>query len=173
MQIGDPVVVQFYKHPRTLHWRLEQRWLGEDDHGIWTVGLAGDVIQKGSEPARVRGSTSLVLTPPGAWWVASWVPEHPTSPLFVDVTTPVEWHEDRIEMIDLDLDVVADRDGSVYVEDEDEFAVHQKTLGYPPEWVRAARATTDQVYEAVLAGREPFGGIWGAWLEKARSIWPD
>ena len=40
--------------------------------------------------------------------------------------------------VDLDLDVVRRTDGTVYVDDEDEFAEHRVSFGYPPEVVELA-----------------------------------
>ncbi|MDH3306055.1 MAG: YgaC family protein [Acidimicrobiia bacterium] len=170
MREGEPFVIQFYKNPRHLHWRLDHRWLGEDEFGIWSAGLSGDLIQKGLEAARSRQKPALCLTPPGAWWVASWVPDHEKSTLFVDVTSPVEIGNGRAEMVDLDLDVVQARDGTLYIEDEDEFEHHQVLLDYPAEWIRQAVAVTDEVMLAIEANHEPFASVWLAWFQRALSL---
>ena len=42
---------------------------------------------------------------------------------------------------DLDLDVIRTGDGTVFVDDEDEFAEHRVSLAYPERWVDQARVT--------------------------------
>lgn len=47
-------------------------------------------------------------------------------------------------MVDLDLDVILGRDGSLVLDDEDEFDKHRVTLDYPADVVaRARRAAAD------------------------------
>ena len=55
---------------------------------------------------------------------------------------------------DLDLDVVRELDGRVWVDDEDEFAEHQVSFGYPPEVIDAARASTDRLV-GLIGSRPP------------------
>ena len=69
-------------------------------------------------------------------------------------------------MVDLDLDVVLLRDGTLFVDDEDEFAQHQVELAYPPEVVAMARGTADEVLAAVGNRSEPFGDVGRDWLAR-------
>jgi protein associated with RNAse G/E len=79
------------------------------------------------------------------------------------MTTPPTWDERVVRAVDLDLDVVRLRDGSVYVDDEDEFAEHAVTYGYPDEVVRLAEASRDRLYAAILAAEPPFDGSHERW----------
>ena len=71
-----------------------------------------------------------------------------------------------VTMVDLDLDVVKRRDGSVHVDDEDEFAEHRVAMGYPPHVVANARADCARVFLAMEAGVEPFGSVGPRWLRQ-------
>ena len=73
---------------------------------------------------------------------------------------------DVVSAVDLDLDVVRLRDGTVRVLDEDEFAEHQVRYSYPADMVEQARATTDDLVVRLSAGTEPFAAIGAAWLER-------
>ena len=81
-----------------------------------------------------------VLVPHDRPWVATFYGGrdfghlHDTC-VYVDMTTPAAWSNDGadVTMTDLDLDVFQRHDGSVHVDDEDEFAKHQVELSYPPE----------------------------------------
>ena len=67
-------------------------------------------------------------------------------------------------MVDLDLDVVRDRDGTVAVLDEDEFADHQVRFGYPAEFVERAQSTADHLVDALTNRIEPFDLRGQEWL---------
>jgi predicted RNA-binding protein associated with RNAse of E/G family len=66
--------------------------------------------------------------------------------------------------VDLDLDVIERFDGAVFVDDEDEFALHQVSYGYPPEVVAAAQAECARVDAELRAGAaqfaEPLASAW-------------
>ena len=77
------------------------------------------------------------------WWAATFYEweDHPDShDVYVDVTTVPVWDGPTVTMIDLDLDVVREWSGDVFIDDEDEFADHRQRLGYPAEVVVAAPA---------------------------------
>lgn len=64
-----------------------------------------------------------------------------------------------LRMVDLDLDVVRHRGGETRIEDEDEFAEHQVSYGYPESVTSRARQTCRWLMEAGRRGRngvEPF-----------------
>ena len=84
------------------------------------------------------------------------------------MTTVPEWTGRTVTMVDLDLDVVLGRDGSLVLDDEDEFEVHRVELGCPEEVVDLARRTADAVVAAIRAGTEPFGSVGDAWVARAR-----
>jgi hypothetical protein len=90
-------------------------------------------------------------------WIATWNAESDTE-LYVDVTSRPVRGDGVIEAVDLDLDVIRRRDGRVEVLDEDEFAEHQVLLGYPPDVIAQARATTDDLVARIRAAREPLAG---------------
>jgi protein associated with RNAse G/E len=111
----------------------------------------------------------VTLVPHQAAWAASFydAEDHPTS-VYVDMTTPAVWSGSSVSMVDLDLDVIVRRDGTLLLDDEDEFAQHQAELGYPPEIVTMARTAADEVLAAVAARDEPFDTVGPAWVEHWR-----
>ncbi|MGQ4390492.1 DUF402 domain-containing protein [Streptomyces sp. SAS_270] len=71
--------------------------------------------------------------------------------------------------VDLDLDVCRIRaDGSVFVDDEDEFAVHQVRYGYPPDVVARAVAASEWLSAALREGMQPFGDHYLTWLDQVK-----
>ena len=110
--------------------------LGADDHGRWLGVPSGTRFTRpGAE--YVSPTDQVVLVPADAWVATFHAPGGPVG-LYVDITTPAVWHPGprgtrRLIAIDLDLDVVRGTTGRVWIDDEDEFADHRVSLGYPDE----------------------------------------
>ena len=161
-----PVTVQYFKYPRELHWRHDVVRLGEDGYGVWLGGVAGSTIQRGYEPPTESRDPFVQLIPSDAWWVLIYNGDRPKTRYYVDIVTPPEWVDgSRVEMIDLDLDVVRYQDGSVAVLDEDEFEQHRVDRNYPAEIVERVRATTEEIASALQDGAEPFGTAPERWMK--------
>lgn len=166
-----PVTLQFYKYPDTPHWRHDMLYLGEDEHGIWLGAPMGTVIQRGAEEPMTWNRPFVQLIHPGKPWIPIWNVDPDRTAIYVDITTvPTQPLPDRFEVVDIDLDVVRRVDGSIEILDEDEFAKHSVTLGYPAWIVDQARAATAEVAVAIELGRPPFGGSHLPWFERLRQI---
>lgn len=161
-----PVVVQYFKHWGDLHWRHDMVYLGEDEHGVWLGGPAGTTIQRGREPAKQWPSPFVQLVAPGRWWSLHFNgPYSENFRCYIDVVQPAEWvSSGRVEMVDLDLDVVLRHDGSVALLDENEFLEHIERYGYPEGVIDRARTTAAELVMAVERGTEPFGSAGESWL---------
>lgn len=158
--------MQYFKYPQTPHWRHDMQWLGEDEHGVWLGAAAGSLVQKGDEAPRAMRHPFVQLVHPRKWWTALFNSGHRRIDTYVDVITQPIWEAaDRVEMVDLDLDVIRLHDGRVYVDDEDEFEEHRVTLGYPPRMVDTARAVAARLAIDMETRRPPFDGAAEEWLE--------
>jgi len=168
------VTVQYYKyrsnHNHALHWRHDMMRLGEDEHGTWLGGQPLATLQRGHEPERTYPHAFVQLISTGRWWTllhndaANGSVHH-----YVDIITPPVWESPKlVTMIDLDLDVIQRPDGSVYVDDEDEFKDHQVTHDYPPQIIDKARVTTAEVVMQIEAANEPFSSVAAHWLNQLR-----
>ena len=118
-----PVTVQFLKNPDVTHWGFEAHWLGEDEWGNWMALPTGSTRWKGEEPHPPTSSPAVFCAPTDGWWHLHYngrfagVYSH-----FIDIATPPVWiTPNRYEMIDLDLDVAIPLDGTIKIQDEDEF----------------------------------------------------
>ena len=88
-----------------------------------------------------------------------------TSEVYCDITTPARWEGDTVHIVDLDLDVSRRRDsGLVELRDEDEFAEHRVSFGYPDELVGQAQAAARRLLVALGDGSEPFATSYRKWL---------
>jgi uncharacterized protein len=165
------VTVQFLKYPDILHWGFEGWLLGEDEHGSWLWVPEGSKRWKGHEAKRPPTVDAVMCAPHDGWWHLHYNGDATDLTHFVDITTVPVWvSEDRYEMVDLDLDVIAHPDGRIEIDDEDEFEVHQVRYGYTEEMIGMALSETDRIVRALRARQEPFFDVAEAWLARARSL---
>jgi hypothetical protein len=159
--LGDTVHVRMTKWGDRPHWQFACLHLGDDEHGTWLGFPRGThMTRPGAE--YVSPTDQLGLVPPASWpdaergWLATF--HGPGGPLstYVDVTAPPTWTGSTVVACDLDLDVVRELDGRVWVDDEHEFAEHQVSLGYPPDVIEAARASCDRLVALVGGGHPPY-----------------
>ena len=166
-----PVTIQFLKKPDIIHWGFEAFWLGEDEYGVWLSIPTGTRRWKGEVDRSPVLTDAVFCAPHDAWWTLHFNGDVTDKSHFVDIATPSKWvSDDRVEMIDLDLDVAFYHDGTVEVEDEDEFAVHQLQYGYTGEEILNARETTDQIVAALLAREEPFYEVAAKWWKQVEAL---
>ena len=164
MTHGDGMVsIAFTKWGDRPHWHFDCLRLGEDEHGVWLGGPPGTRLQRADEPPTASAHGFLQLVPHRGDWLAVFNNDD-WCEVYVDVTTTPRWVGSTVTCVDLDLDVIRNRDGRVELLDEDEFLEHQVRYGYPAEVIEGARATAHWLLETVAARREPFGGVARAWL---------
>lgn len=172
-QPGTRVTCRITKWGGGRHWEYTGRWLGEDGHGAWLGFAAGTVFRRpGAEYVAPYDQAGLV--PPGRHWLATFHADPSPVQVYVDVATPAVWEgTDRrpvLTAVDLDLDVVQGRGGRVWVDDEDEFAEHRSTLGYPEDLVAEALAACAEAEAALVAKDPPFDGTHRWWLQRSAAL---
>ncbi len=173
MTAQDMVKVRFSKWGGTPHWAFDMERLGEDKHGVWLWAPAGTVLRRGFDKTiHVQQGFVKVITH-DRWWTAVWnvgpgVGDRLIE-VYVDVITPAVWDGATVRMVDLDLDVIRRHDGSVEIDDEDEFEEHRVVFGYPDHVVDKARTETARLAIAVERREEPFGLVGERWLEVGRA----
>ncbi|HET9258896.1 MAG TPA: DUF402 domain-containing protein [Acidimicrobiia bacterium] len=165
-----PVTVQFLKNPDILHWGFEASWLGEDDWGDWISVPTGTIRWKGEGRFEPTSLPAVFLAPRDRWWHLHYNGPHAHNYThFVDITTPPAWvTSNRYEMIDLDLDVAVHVDGTIEVQDEDEFEIHQVKYGYSQALIDGALTATREIVAALESGSEPFFDVARSWLGKVQ-----
>ncbi|MFS3129424.1 DUF402 domain-containing protein [Nocardioides sp. Bht2] len=152
---------------RTLpHWSYPGIYLGSDQHGDW-IGLPdGTLYQRPGVEYRATHDT-VTLVPsrdlPERGWLAAFHSKpwskpalrHPVE-VYVDITTPPRWEGSVLRAVDLDLDILRGPSGRTWIDDEDEFAEHRRTLDYPDVVIAHATLNCEQVQEAVQSRTAPF-----------------
>ncbi len=166
---GTPIRVEMTKWGDRPHWAFEGVFLGTDPHGDW---LGFPVGTRYTRPGMDFFSTFAAVTlvpadgPLGTAHLAAFNDENAGAAVYVDVATPATWDGTVLRSVDLDLDVVRRHDGSVYLDDEDEFAEHRVTYGYPDDVVAIAEKSAADVLAAVRTGATPYDGHGHAWLAR-------
>lgn len=93
-------------------------------------------------------------------WHGDWRPRMH----YVNIATPASWDDGTLRFVDLDLDVVwlADND-NVFLDDEDEFALHQERFGYPADLIARCWRSSADVRDMIARREYPFDGSLHAW----------
>lgn len=168
----EPVRLGFTKWDGAAHWQADVMRLGEDEHGVWLGAPAGCVFTRPGMTTVTRVALTCLL-PRDQPFAATFYDEPGAGArrdmlVYVDVTTVPLWRDGTLELVDLDLDVIRLRDGSVLLDDEDEFEQHRVELGYPEALVALARASAADLLRQVAAYEEPFGTASERWLAHVR-----
>jgi len=131
LRVGDVVHVRFAKWGEHRHWEMDLRHLGEDEHGTWLGAPLGLFMSRPGMSATTSYDMAM-LVPRGRPFVASFNGRpRDWCDIYVDITTVPTWEGPTMRAVDLDLDVFRRLDGTVAIDDEDEFEEHQVTYGYP------------------------------------------
>jgi protein associated with RNAse G/E len=93
-------------------------------------------------------------------WYADWRPLlH-----YVNVATPAVWKNATVNFIDLDLDIIwRSSTGEVFLDDEDEFALHQVRYAYPSDLIEQSLRSSAEVRQLIAQRSYPFDGSLHAW----------
>lgn len=163
----EEIRFQFGKFNGDEHWGFPCEILGRDSHGLWLGGRREDVATRGKETFK-GWDNYVLLIPDEEWWVARFFDNASgkSVAIYVDITTPTTVNQGEAFTLDLDLDVIKRANGTVEIDDEDEFATHQVQMSYPPRVVIAAREAADTVKQLVESGAAPFDGSHEKWLKK-------
>lgn len=157
--------MRYRKYDGSAHRDYPARRLGDDEHGSWLGVDAGTASIYHGRPS-VEQIPFVLLVPREQWWTAMFNPPPRTSEVYCDITSPARWSgDDLVDLIDLDLDVVRRRgSGRVELRDEDEFAEHRASFGYPAEVVTPARAAATWLRSALGDGTQPFASAYQLFL---------
>jgi protein associated with RNAse G/E len=163
------VRVEYRKYDGRPHRSYPAIRLGEDEHGTWLGVPGGDFIEVNGAAGFKYADPYVLLVPEHAWWTAMFNAPPRKTEVYCDVATPAIWADDRVQLVDLDLDVRRRREGAVVeLLDEDEFAEHSARFGYPPDVADHAWAAAHFLLDALHDGAEPFAGGYHVWLDRVR-----
>ncbi|HEY1487867.1 MAG TPA: DUF402 domain-containing protein [Micromonosporaceae bacterium] len=163
----DLVRVEYRKYDGRPHRSYPAVRLGDDEFGTWLGVPGGDFIEATHAAGFKYDDPYVLLVPVDSWWTAMFNSPPRRTEIYCDIATPAVWADDRVQLIDLDLDVRRRR-GSTEVEllDEDEFAAHSEEFGYPVDVIKEAWAAANLLLDSMRRGDEPFAGHYHHWLDQ-------
>jgi protein associated with RNAse G/E len=162
------VDVVFRKYDGRLHRRAIERRLGEDEWGTWLgVPIGTEIEHVSAGISRFEQHRGVRLIPRTGWWTAVFFTPTRELEMYCDITVPAHWSDPAlVTLVDLDLDVARTHAGEVELLDEDEFAAHQLSYGYPADVIAQARSAARDVLVASRQRAEPFGAHYVTWLDR-------
>jgi len=166
--IGDTIRVVMTKWGDRPHWEFGATYLGSDAYGDW-LGIPAGTTMTRPGVDYVAPVAQVGLVPPpgpavGRGWLATFHDEGGPVRVYVDMTTPPVWDGATLRAVDLDLDVIEGPSGRVWVDDEDEFALHRVELGYPDDVVALATDSCARIRGLLTAGAAPFDDSVRPWF---------
>ena len=166
-----PVRVVYEKWDRRPHWEFDAVRLGDDVHGTW-LGVTRGTPQARPGASVIAAEDHVLVVAAGGAHCSTFHSDlqQGSCEVYVDVTCAHRWNDERITMVDLDLDVIRLWDGAVVIDDEDEFAEHRVLLDYPVDVVERALAATNALQRELERQSAPFDGTTSErWLAVLRS----
>ncbi len=145
---------------RSFDGALKKTWKAElidDSNGIIAVkGTFDRTIEHPHMNVIRRGTLSYEY-----FWLDRWFnvfrfhePDGTFRNYYCNVCMPPSWHEDVLDYVDLDIDVIVDAAGRLTILDEDEFRENAARFGYPAEVRTRAEDAVGEIMQ--LIGRREF-----------------
>lgn len=154
--------------------------LAEDPDGMWLYTPAGS-LYRGTNGDSVgycesgmdsdgAGRSTVHLIPSSGWWFATWIDGGDEPAVAIDICTPATRVGPEWTYVDLELDPYKQPDGTVGVDDWDEFVAACAAGVISRSEEAAARSATARLEEWLTDRVEPFGDKGSGWLNTARGM---
>lgn len=153
------VTFNWIKYNNKPHWVHQTVFLGEDVHGFWFKQHQGSRSYRPGLSYVTETDVTLLVSRSGDWVAKFFPPDRDDlMKVYVDIATAVAWNPELNEVtgVDMDLDVIQLSTGKTWIEDEDEFDIHQKLYSYPEPLISHTSATAKKVFDSVLHAHAPF-----------------
>jgi hypothetical protein len=134
----------------------EFRPVTEDNFGIW-LHLPRGAVWKAPHDGGLLPFDALMLLSPKRSWVAWWVDDPRDRRVEIDVCLPPTRESDGWSYIDLELDPVRHEDGTIEIQDRDEFDTACRNGFISENDAQMADAVANTIEAALRNREEPFG----------------
>ncbi|MCH7837230.1 MAG: DUF402 domain-containing protein [Chloroflexi bacterium] len=155
---GRTIHVRSTKYDGSPHWEFDSSFVLEEGPLLITLNFAGEELQTSDGPWTNPYNTRnhfwsdrwynvMRLERPDGGGLERW---------YCNITTPTQRDGDRIQYVDLDLDVHVPPTGEPEILDEDEFLENSARMSYPPEVIAHARNAVDELLALAKDAQFPF-----------------
>ncbi|WP_029144692.1 DUF402 domain-containing protein [Microbacterium luticocti] len=173
---GSRLLFRWRKWDGSPHWVHDCIYLGSDRFGDWVGQPLGWHSRRPGREFTAEAPNATLLPPDGTWAATYYGGNHPRHVrIYIDVAWDAQWQGDEPTAIDMDLDVVrADDERGIFIDDEDEWAEHRVTYGYPLDVVVQLEQVAVDLKARVQAGDPPFDDATAQhWLDRLAQLAPD
>lgn len=174
LSIGKPIIVQSYKHDRTLHRIWQQATvLAEDDERIIVANERTKVIEANGRFWFTK-EPSVTFFYKDRWYNVIGIIKPEGISYYCNLSSPILYDEEALKYIDYDLDVKVSIEGSLVVLDQNEYRKHQAQMAYPKELCDILESEFNRLQKQVRAQEEPFRAAdIAAWYQQFRLLKED
>ena len=176
IDFGALVVARAWKYNGLPHWVVPGFYLGKDAHGHWLFQPAGSLVARPGA-AHLAQTNALCLIPHAGSWIGTLYADPAEDfDVYIDLSHAIGWRPLQhggweVNSVDLDLDVIRSRSRGTFLDDEDEFEEHGRSMDYPEELKNEIRAASEKLLDAVQRDEAPFNHSHRqGWLEKADQL---
>lgn len=140
------VIVQKFDLKNHYDWEPKLLYFSQDF--IWTLSIPGRVLNHHTKSSQFQFDTySMEFFYPNLWYSfnSSYHPEKKVISFYCNIHKPIEFNQNFLSFVDLDLDVINKPSTGVTIVDQDEFEVHQKTYQYDQDTIKRVPKEAESV----------------------------
>jgi uncharacterized protein len=156
LSIGSKVVVQSYKHDKTLHriWQ-EATVLHEDDAVIIVANKRTKVIEANGRFWFTK-EPSVTYFYKDRWYNVIGIIKPTGICFYCNLSSPVTYDEEALKYIDYDLDIKVSADRQATLLDQNEYKRHSLLMSYPATITAILENELSRLQEHINAHEDPF-----------------
>lgn len=160
--INDPrfprwIKVQAYKHDGLLHRQWSPAFLVEETPEYWALASKTSLVTEGDGRKWITKENAVFLLFKNRWMnVIAMFKENRGICYYVNIATPTILDDGHLKYIDYDLDIKLYPDHIEKTLDENEYARHIQTYGYPHDLSDAIERSAEEVKAMIAKGEFPF-----------------
>lgn len=149
--------VQAYKHDGALHRQWSPAYLVEENDDYWALASKMSLVTENDGRKWMTKEKAVFFLFKKKWMnVICMFKQGQGICYYVNIATPTIFDQGYLKYIDYDLDVKLYPNHQEKTLDENEFARHIQTYGYPPELTKAIEKAADEVKEMIAKQEVPF-----------------
>ncbi len=161
MNIVDPrfsrwIKVQAYKHDGQLHRQWSPAFLVEETEDYWAVASKASCVTEADGRRWMTKEKAIFLLFKKEWMNVIAMFKEEGICYYVNIATPTILDKGFLKYIDYDLDVKLYPNKFEKTLDENEYARHIQTYGYPEDLVAAVKKSEKEVKEKIAKKVFPF-----------------
>lgn len=156
LTIGHKIVVQSYKHDKTLHriWQ-EATVLSENEERIIVANKRTKVVEANGRFWYTK-EPSVTYFFKNHWYNVIGIIKQTGISFYCNLSSPITYDHEALKYIDYDLDVKVSIDHSQTLLDQNEYRRHQALMNYPSEILHILEEELNHLQSRILARKEPF-----------------